>query len=294
MGSILLDNLTAGNILAKYDMIGEKKVSLDSTIQEYLYALVLWDNIYTIERNSYTNQWRDKKEARYNEHLKIETFFCDSSFIDLIGKEVKAELNFNEVEDLIKNDIIFYTTLASALNMNLSLSSNRSKYALENGLLQKRFNRLKLVNQTEQYVNDFYNEENEKYGEPLFSFNTPLLVDYICQNANNFSEAIEIAMDLRNDRHVVNFRKAMDILDEKINNGNLLELKYCFDNIENMVKEIKNTVSTKTIEVSISLSPSITIAHSIKGFKPKNRRWCLSFLKDLALYGLQNRSLNGR
>lgn len=192
MGSILIDNTSLGRVVESY--LGENKINYykndDIAIQNYLYALVLWDEIYSYKPSHFSlDEVENKKIYKYmgynynsyrydrreNDYLKIKNIeVSEGSQIEYntnyISHKYLKEYN-NEYNKIVK-DSIFYILLGYNLGLNVYLSKERTKFIKNLGVFEDVFNREDVISIVEKDVLEFYREINEEIGKELISFHT--------------------------------------------------------------------------------------------------------------------------
>lgn len=296
MGSVLIDNISLNSALNIY-MNGDINFKRDLTVQNYLYGIVLWDSIFSVE----------KRKSRQVDNVRTDDFYIDERFhiinLDFDYHEIDNEASdiafdiyedkANEKELQLIEDVFFYFLLSQNLNMNLLLSTERSEFAVKEKILEKLFDRMNLLGMLEKEVKEYYDELNNKIGKNLISFECPLLVDYICSNCSNLMEAIELAEHIRNEKDVIEFRKAMDEMGDALCEGNLILFNEYISAIPEIVSEItKHGEKSRIVNLGLSPFPSITTPIEIECGKKKLLH--IDFLTDLGMYGLYNRFSNSR
>lgn len=117
-----------------------------------------------------------------------------------------------------------------------------------------------------------------------------MLLDYISQNCDNLKEAIQLAKYIREEKDVVQFRKAMDEMEEALNSGNFVLFNEYLSIIPDIVSSIKKSgIKTSSTTITISTVPSIAFPMEFESRKKKMLH--IDFLTDLAMYGMYNRLL---
>jgi len=135
----------------------------------------------------------------------------------------------------------------------------------------------------------------------IIKFSSPLLHDYVKENANTPKEQLEFALELRKQKNVTEFRKSLDLMDKLLNEGKLVELDRVMKSLDELCRDIiKKTTRKKgigSIKVKWSFPFKIepTKEFEIKVptlFKDKHdRNLRLTFLADLMDFGLNRRRI---
>lgn len=303
MGDILIDNLSL------YRMpIGDELDKNNYYVQKYLHALVLWDNLYAARQREYEYEYYQHRSYGYRDrfgspdlpgvkniefpihkYAKIAMQLAHEEMLNTRQRKRHNEDDFREIY-IVLTDAIFYFLSGYNLGMDISLSSERAEIIKRKNIENYVFRRNDIINMLEKEVVEFYEEINRKVGKKIISFTSPLLTDYICQNASSFQEAVELALEIRDDKNVVQYRKSMDKMKECLNEGKFTEFNEYISAIPDIVNDIKGSnIKTRTIEAGLSITPSVTTAFNINVSKIKRNRLHMSFLNDLARYGMKER-----
>lgn len=119
-------------------------------------------------------------------------------------------------------DVIRYILLGYNLGVNICLSSERTKFVKLKHFDDYFFTRLDMINMLEKEVKDFYNEINNRIGKNIICFQSPLLFDCICKEAKDFNQVLDIAIKLKNEKHIIEDRRTMDEMENCLNKGNFV------------------------------------------------------------------------
>lgn len=296
MGSVLIDNISLGSALEIY-LNGNENYKTDYTVQNYLFGIVLWDSIFSVARRMSRQVGDNRIDDLYiDDRFHITNLDFDYDEIDNIASDIVFDMyedKATESELQVIEDTIFYLLLSYNTNMNLLLSKERSEFLITSKISEKLFNRLDIIDNFEKQLIEYYNEINSKIGKNFITFECPLLVDYICNNCSNLKDAIDLAKYIRNEKDVMDFRKAMDGLESALCEGNLILFNEYISAIPEIVSKItKQGTKSKTVNLGMSISPSITVPFTFEFGKKKMLH--LDFLTDLGMYGVYNRFSNIR
>jgi hypothetical protein len=276
--------------------------------QKYLYALVLWDAIYKAPRKSqsvtvYTDAEKKRQEKKQeNELIRcVKSTIFDLPFdyeydeIETVSGDVYYEWLYNigyEKNRKIKEDTIFYLTLSQIADMNILLSEQRADFVLKSGIAKKIWTREDVLEYIDKEIYEICKEIYSFMDKEIINIQTPLLVDYICQYATSFQDAINIAFQLKEHKDIIEFRQTMNLLDNAVNNGNTMQFKEYVDRLAEIVVQIsRKEVPTKKIEMKFTVTPSLTnptisAMFGIPIEYNKKRKINMNFLLELAQYGL--------
>ncbi len=273
-----------------------------------MYALVLWDAIYKAPRKSqsvtvYTDAEKKRQEKKQeNELIRcVKSTIFDLPFdyeydeIETVSGDVYYEWLYNigyEKNRKIKEDTIFYLTLSQIADMNILLSEQRADFVLKSGIAKKIWTREDVLEYIDKEIYEICKEIYSFMDKEIINIQTPLLVDYICQYATSFQDAINIAFQLKEHKDIIEFRQTMNLLDNAVNNGNTMQFKEYVDRLAEIVVQIsRKEVPTKKIEMKFTVTPSLTnptisAMFGIPIEYNKKRKINMNFLLELAQYGL--------
>lgn len=308
MWCIISDNLSAKNILDLCEKPDSKEYIHNYYFQKYLYALVLWDAIYKAPRKSQSvTVYTDAEKMRQEKKQKNELIRCVKSTIfdlpfdyeydeiETVSGDVYYEWLYNigyEKNRNIKDDTIFYLTLSQIADMNILLSEQRADFVLKSGIAKEIWTREDVLEYIDKEIYEICKEVYSFMDKEIINIQTPLLVDYICQYATSFQDAINIAFQLKEHKDIIEFRQTMNLLDNAVNNGNTMQFKEYVDRLAEIVVQIsRKEVPTKKIEMKFTVTPSLTnptisAMFGIPIEYNKKRKINMNFLLELAQYGL--------
>lgn len=296
MGSVLIDNISLSSALQIY-LNGNENYKTDYTVQNYLFGIVLWDSIFSVRKRMSRPVGDNRVDDLYiDDRFHITNLDFDYDEIDNVASHIAFDMyedKVTESEFQVIKDTFFYLLLSYNTNMNLLLSKERSEFLITSKIQEKLFNRLDIIDNFEKQLIEFYNEINSKIGKNFITFECPLLVDYICKNSSNLKDAIDLAIYIRNEKDVIDFRNAMDGLESALCGGNLILFYEYMSVIPDIVSKVtKQGTKSKTVNLGISISPSITVPFVFEIGKKKMLH--LDFLTDLGMYGVYNRFSDSR
>lgn len=310
MWCVLSDNLSLNNILDECKNPKRKDYRSNYYIQKYLYAVILWDAIYSVPRKSFSHQ-------AYSVAEKIRQEKGESKLVKRIKNTIhNLPLDFyNELEDLadciyddekmylygmdmknkkIQEDVKFYLTMGEISNMNTLLSEERTEYMEQSGITKKIWTREDILEYLDREVFEIYKKVYAFMGKDTINMQSPLLIDYICENASTLEDAVNIAFQLKENKDIIQFRYTMDLLDNAINTGNLLLIKEYENTLSEIVDHFtRKDVKSRKIEFRLTLTPSlanpsISAAFGIPIEYNSKRKLNMNFLINLMRYGLSH------
>lgn len=319
MGKILLDNLTISRL-----PIARKYYKNDLNIQNYLYSLILWDKIICVdeegflEYSSYNRrrnydifvkkgmsgsvQYKRKtfleilRNGFYNSendiynNLEIDNIEIDTYEYRKESYKIVENMEIMNKDKQIAEDAIRYILLGYNLGVNICLSSERTNFIYLNYYADYFFNRLSVIEMLEKDVKEFYEEINKKIGKKVICFQSPLLLDYICRESKTFQQALYMAKKIKNEKHLIEYRKTMDNMEKCLNEGNFIKFNEYISAIPDIVNSIrKSGVNTQTFEMGLNPVPNISTSVNVSFGRRTYNKLHLRFLKDLAKFGMMDR-----
>lgn len=316
MRRIVFDRSTFLDLAEDRDYYDFDEIKYSYAFQNVLYAIMLWDEILVLPKaptKSYTVDDPMEFIEEYgcidatnrltqmgHNQLDLREFYSDIKFDLRIGKWPRDNNFFKQhVREI--TDIIFYITLSNELDAGLVLSEDRRDLMITTELFPKNiFDRRAVIDLIDKEVMDYYKDFCKQYGAKSIKIEAPILIDYVCNYAESVSDAIKVARDISKEPMVVNFKKTMDQMEECAKQGDFLELEMYLSPIKEKVPSIVKHFRTKTSTFTLQLTPNIAtgsfvpsiekdISLNIKGLLDRKHRRHLSFLYDLALFGLMQR-----
>lgn len=311
MWCILSDNLTLNNILDECKNPEREDYKNNYYIQKYLYAAILWDAIYNVPRKSVSLQAYDRADRRRQKNgenqlvkdikstihnLPFDSYYNElEELADYIYDDQKMYSSYMDTEsEKVREDVKFYLTMGEIWDMNTLLSEKRTKFMEQSGIIRKMWTREDVLKYLDHEVFEICEEVFAFWGKDVINIQSPLLIDYICGNASNLQDAINIAFQLKENKDIIQFRYTMNLLDNAINSGNVLLIKEYQDTLSEIVDHItRKDVKSKKIDFRLTLTPSLTkpsisAAFGIPIEYNDKRKINMNFLINLIQYGLSH------
>lgn len=316
MSGILVDYTTIYDfmyysVLDENNMLTEKNAAkqLNPTkIVEFFYALILWDKIYYLEKTKSRSAGRsDFWSVRgqdigidlsdYSLECMTELFFYSSydeyqidSACFKLYKDCEQLSNGIENSDHSRlKSAIDYMIWGSYYGLNVLMSPKKSEILKKYHVNDNYYSRLDVMNMIDKEVSKYYQEVNNMLGKEILKFNSPLFTDYILHEANTIKDIMEVIKKIKTKKSVIDFRKAMDSMDECLNSGNILKFKEYLFAIPEIVDEITTTIKTKTFQVDINISPGISFEKDVQYNKFRDTKLHINFLSELVSFGVMQR-----
>ena len=282
---VLIDAWTLYRISEKIAMRSNEDVLDDVCMSYFTTAIVLWDELcYPVGKSFYSSN---------------DLYFSPNETSEFLSKLLVAkhyESNSNSPEILyarLEERSELYLNIANSWEMNYLPHPNRVRYLEENCLHNLGFERIKIIENLDNDLKGYYAEINNKYGRGICNVKYPLLYDYIRQNCDTPVDELRAALELRNDKNIIEFRKSLNYLDNAFNSGNIRDIDVAFKQLEELSETItaprsKTLIAKMSIKLSTPL-PFVGLSVS-KTFKfPEKKIINMTFLTKLADYGVSER-----
>gem|GEM_PF-2624185 len=298
MSKVLIDNMTlygvvdySRNIIAPH---------CDQCWENFLMAIILWDELNYINYNSTGQSIVDYISAEIGEEQSLEkTIFpvdnkniindCISRgyihppYLSLLPIEIRETVEcsvLKDDEDALR--VQAYYVQSSVLGTNCLLHPTRNA----DELLIK-LNRYHIMESADNQVREIINDINSRLGSNFLEFKYPILYKYIKRNTSSKTEELQAAFKIRNDKNVIKFRKSLNKLDKHINDIDPLPIFVTLGLIEEIAETIKNSFDTKITIGSFNIlpKPNITVGGKID-ISLKKKPIHLTFLKRVMKNGL--------
>jgi len=275
--------------------------------QNFLTALVLWDDIYVNSNPSHSVSISEHKTlSRFYKLLGTPPFihkrpFCDNNgllFDDCkeiyhklyeeingtIGHVITPE-NYNERILLVRGGL--YMMEANGAGITYLPHPRRAKVLYNSGLFPRGFDGRVYLDIIDKEVRDYIKAINELAQFQLLSTSFPVLYKFIEEEAKDSLDQFTVALKLRDNKNVVEFRKSVNDISEELKKGNIHEFRASLLKAKEVCDEISDSLYKKPLSygVSIGLSPSIEISGDYKA--KVSSGFHATFLSDLANYGLK-------
>ena len=182
-----------------------------------------------------------------------------------------------------------YLLLSNKYGLNYFPCEKRCIFLEQSDLFNsfKFINRFEIIRTFDKEIIKYYEELNNFFGKNVFSFEIPLLADFIIQNTPNNMTHIDYAIKLREDRHVVAYRRYLNEIEVAINCAQWDKLSKFEQETKELVRDIfeaKKVVDS--ISVNLLALPSFSISTANLPFKKKIH---LSFLRKLGKFAYKER-----
>lgn len=287
MNAIMVDNWSAQEIaLDTYNL----KEEISDNYGKLLSAILLWDEIY-YPLNEKAVMWGKMQNGKINSVLK--PIDDNLHMFETEASGIYAEFYHDVESSIIAKEGIRYLLLSNYKGLDYFPSSKRSaffqKYNPSN--IAHKLNRLDFIGTLDEEINDYFAEYNAKFGKKAFEIQRPILSDFIIQNTPHDMSYIEFAMQLRNEKSILQYRKYLADLEIALENREWIRLTELFnlshEAVSNVTKLDKKSMGT--IGVSVSPLPSLSYSKEIEISK---RKVHLTFLDKLSSFAFDGRKID--
>lgn len=287
MSKILIDNWNMEDILYEISYFPEEYFS--DAFADLLNTIVLWDELYYPDNNMSQN-WIDSEKNLVDvvKPMKDNLSFLHES------EEIYNEFFEDTEYSLVAAGAIRYSFLSGHYGMGYLPCKDRSNFLnkIDASLYEKIFksvtyNRKSSLRILDELIEERFISIKRFFPKLKVNFRYPVLIDYIRYNSSSRKSCIDAALQLKNEKKVVAYRRYMDQFESDLENetwGNII-------NFENEVQDIVNDIvkisegKTFTVSGSISLMPSIDISTDFV----LRKKYHLNFLRDLAEFSFSGK-----
>lgn len=290
MQGILVDNWSIENIVVDCDLKADKK-SYNKEYIDLLEAIVLWDDLYYPE-NTFSSGWKYFAHNHSIRKIVKPLDYKEEEFSDEIEEILEGIDKTNNFTEIVSKGAVKYMLFSNKIGLNYFPCQKRCVFLEQSNLFDnlKKINRFDIIGTFDKEIIKYYEELNDFFGKNLFTFELPLLADFIIQNTPDNMSNIDYAIKLRNDRHVVAYRKYLNEIEIAINNAKWNELLKFEEETKGLVRDIFGSKEViDSISVNLLALPSFSISVDNLPFK---RNIHLSFLRRLGKFAYKERKYN--
>lgn len=289
MQGILMDNWSIENIIACVYENDSK--SYNKEYIDLLEAIILWDDLYYPD-NTYSSWWKyigqDHSIKKIIRPIQDE----EEEFNNEVEEILKSINNADNFTETVNKGAVKYLLLSNKNGLNYFPCEKRCIFLEQSNLFNsfKFINRFDIIRTFDKEIMKYYEELNDFFGKNIFSFEIPLLADFIIQNTPNNMSHIDYAIKLREDRHVVAYRRYLEEIEVAINCAQWDKLLKFEQETKELVSDIfeeKNVIDS--ISMNLLALPSFNISTANLPFKKKIH---LSFLRKLGKFAYKERKYN--
>ena len=287
------------------------KEMTDLCWQNLLTSIILWDDVYvnfsSEDEGDYTSHYFSTSlEIKYVDKLFAFISSCTGGatcFHPVDRREI-PEWNHHSEEmrkfyDYLKKDTtvddrerfllfrgIEYQIDSNLLGYNYLPHPRRAQTLHDSGLRRKEFDRTLYLEILDDDINEFLKIVNERSKNRLDVVHFPSLYKYISRAANSPTEELQVALELRQKKSVVQFRDSLNDLEHELARGNYVAYDASLKRVNEVCKEVTDSVYKKPYSFTMSLTwlPSLTYERNV-GFRVKSGLHT-TFLSDLARFSL--------
>lgn len=147
------------------------------------------------------------------------------------------------------------------------------------------FGRKDLIDYIDRLVKERYIDIEKEFGRHLLRMPFPVLTDIVISSTDSPENYAKTVMQIRNAKEVKAFRKYINNIEEKVNNGSIYELEYLIKYAKEVVNNVKKVDRMARFDGEIGMGVIPTLSFSLKSQKKfnikisNNRKLC--FVKTI-------------
>lgn len=280
MVDILIDNWTLQRAAISINDTYENIAVPNEEYIRLIEALILWDNIYYLD-NDYSQYWKNILwRFGYQKYL---TPFSKGQLTDheVFQKEILGN-------DIVEKSALKYSNFCNKNHIAYLPCKERAEYLKKCDLLGSYVNRKDVMNLLDRTLAEYYISLNKRFGTDKIKFTFPVLFDFVAANTkDNFY--LQTALQLRNEKEVIQFRKWLSSFEQQLQHGNLLELEKILNYLPALISDLTKVTSSKwNAELQIGLTPAINLPI---GFGGSTKHLIhVDFLRTLSSFAISRRT----
>lgn len=302
-----------------YDLLAYQeayfKKCTDQCWENLLMAVILWDEIWSFNQEPY--DWESIFRGRTSIAPQYLNKIIRSVNPPMIDRKVSAEYYLLTDQHSISRHLQLKHNMMHNLCVTPSLRARTFSYqaisqclgipylahpfrvdSVINNNSQNSFSRKDVIKRVDEELNAYYSYINAELGRDLYRFHYPVLIDMIKQNASAPEDELLFAMELREESDVSDFRKAINTIEQAVQDGKSQELLGELEFVSDLAKKITTKYKGKGVtqgEFSISIPfsvstsipwPQIMLRDLKNKYKPQ-----ATFIRRLIDYGVNKRPL---
>lgn len=280
MADILIDNWTlqraAVNVHDTFDDYSEP----DENYIRLVEAIILWDKVYYIDTDN-SELWKALLyQFGYYDYL---TAFSSAN------PEEQADFTVGGYPDgsIIRDGALRYSAFCNKNHISYLPCKERAEYLKQCDFLGSYINRKDVMNLLDRTLADYYISLNERFGTNKIKFSFPVLFDFVVANSTE-KNYLETALQIRNEKEVIQFRKWLSKFEKKLQEGNLHELERLLQYIPALVDDLTKVTSPRwNAEFQLSIAPSLSIP--VSGGGSAKHLIHVDFLRTLTSFAIKER-----
>jgi len=266
--------------------------------ENFITAIILWDGIYSFNCQ-FIYDWKKSLKNKYlADSLEKIIYQVELNMINDSLRDIYIELSTGTsmLSPQSCERTLGYIIISNSLGVPFLAHPSRIYNDSYLFILNSLFTRLDIIDKIDKELNKYYLKVNEEIGRKFLKFNYPVLIDMIKKEAHTPEEELKIALEMREQKDVVLFRKKIQEIEQVINQGNTQVLMTELKLVSDLAKEITTKFDKKVFigEFLISFTPSIGITPGFSrpisintSIKP---RLHTTFIRRLLNFGVNERN----
>lgn len=144
-----------------------------------------------------------------------------------------------------------------------------------------------VMNLLDRTLADYYISLNERFGTNKIKFSFPVLFDFVVANSTSKNN-LETALQIRNEKEGVQFRKWLSKFEKRLQEGNLRELERLLQFVPALVDDLTKVTSPRwNAEFQLSIAPAISVP--VSGGGSAKHLIHVDFLRTLTSFAIKER-----
>lgn len=285
---VLIDNMSLQSASALLSGYGESthryysKTSLRGAIDcinNLLTAILFFEKLSFFD-NGFQHGWTHSITGKKLDGVIDAISLKDEVHADIILKcqDKMLELDCFSEKCTVTNGALEYYYISNYLEHNYFPSPSRSSFLNKNNIqnLNKRIALDYMDNKIKQEIIKI----NDEIGSNVFNIEMPMVLNYIMSQVDSKESIIDTSLELRANKKVRNIREWLIEVDSFVENGNIIGLKKILSSIDELIheftKEFNNSKDDEACQITLSLTPSLTIPIKNKFWEKQESRRCYS------------------
>ena len=289
------------------------KKCTDLCWENFLTAVVLWDEIWSFNKGPFNWDYLlGRKASAVSQYLneimhQVDPFMIDQNLLSdyhsltnhTTGPSYFTRMEIDAINGLYVDPSLCARTYSyQAISQCLGLPYLAHPFR-ENSIIceniQENFNRMDILKRVDKELERYYRHINRELERNLYQFRYPVLVDMIKRRASTPEEELFEALEIREDPDVLDFRDAMNSIEQAVQNGCLPKITSELELVSGLAEEITKKHENKGAtlgEFSISIPFAVSASFPFPLWRKTKYKPQTTFIRRLINYGVNERTLS--
>lgn len=262
---ILIDNWTLERALHCYHDNTKQRI-YSAELIALVEALALWDDVYYWDNGR--TFWKSTSSTLLN---SIASNLHPIKIPDLFADYPTTILTEFGGDSIVADVAVKYLRLADHHSLSYSPVDKRAEFILKNDLyavFRQAYSRADIFDGIDKDVQSYYRCLNQEIRKANLSFQPHCLFQYIDANRDGKSDIFEAAREIGQDKTVRNFKKWVTAFEDKIVQGNYIEVHRLNEELRLIENELIGHRSKIEFDMSLGLPFAFSLNLSIPFSKP--------------------------